>query len=170
MVKQRYLWKFLQVLNLSYIFAAENNKQLIPAVLAVEHPTIRATNMTKQEEIKTLQSLKGDTYFAQYFKDSDIDIMCENIRNDFAIEGGTEFHKESATLRQQLKDAFKTYKNKVRALVSDSIILAHDPEMEATFAGYIGKMELIKVKRENNIPLTNQEIDYLINAATENNQ
>ena len=139
-------------------------------MLAVEHPITCATYMTKQEEIKTLQSLKGDTYFAQYFKDSDIDIMCENIRNDFAIEGGTEFHKESATLRQQLKDAFKTYKNKVRALVSDSIILAHDPEMEATFAGYIGKMELIKVKRENNIPLTNAEIDYLINAATENNQ
>ena len=137
-------------------------------MLAVEHPTIRATNMTKQEEINILQSLKGDTYFAQYFKDSDIDIMCENIRNDFAIEGGTEFQKESATLRQQLKDAFKTYKNKVRALVSDSIILAHDPEMEATFAGYIGKMELIKVKRENNIPLTNQEIDYLINAAENN--
>lgn len=42
--------------------------------------------MTKQEEIDILQSLKGDTYFAQFFGSKDIDQMCQNINNDFAIE------------------------------------------------------------------------------------
>ena len=41
--------------------------------------------MTKQEEIDILQSLKGDTYFAQFFGSKDIDQMCQNINNDFAI-------------------------------------------------------------------------------------
>ena len=45
--------------------------------------------MTKQEEIKVLQSLKSDTYFAQKFG-ADIDKMCENIKNDFAIQGFTK--------------------------------------------------------------------------------
>lgn len=46
--------------------------------------------MTKQEEIDILQSLKGDTYFAQFFGSKDIDQMCQNINNDFAIEGGID--------------------------------------------------------------------------------
>lgn len=121
-------------------------------------------NMTKQEEIKTLQSLKGDTYFAQYFKDSDIDIMCENIRNDLPIEFGTFFTIWSVTIDDERKE----FRNKITSLVSKAITLAHDPEMEKIFEDAIGKMELIKVKRENNIPLTNNEIDYLINAAENN--
>ena len=42
--------------------------------------------MTKQDEIEVLQSLKGDTYFSQFFTSNDIDQMCQNIRNDFPIE------------------------------------------------------------------------------------
>ena len=41
--------------------------------------------MTKTEEIKVLQSLKGDTYFAQVFPNKVIDQMCENIKMDFAL-------------------------------------------------------------------------------------
>ena len=50
--------------------------------------------MRKQEEIQVLQSLKGDTYFAQKFG-SDIDQMCENIKNDFPIEMGCVFMTET---------------------------------------------------------------------------
>lgn len=50
--------------------------------------------MTKQEEIDILQSLKGDTYFAQFFGSKDIDQMCQNISNDFAIEGGCGFSQK----------------------------------------------------------------------------
>lgn len=42
--------------------------------------------MTATQEIELLQSLKGDTYFAQVFKPETIDAMCENIRKDFPID------------------------------------------------------------------------------------
>ena len=51
--------------------------------------------MTKQEEIDILQSLKGDTYFAQFFGSKDIDQMCQNINNDFVIEGGCGFSQKT---------------------------------------------------------------------------
>lgn len=44
--------------------------------------------MTKTEEIKVLQSLKGDTYFAQVFPAKVIDQMCENIKMDFSLDNG----------------------------------------------------------------------------------
>ena len=42
--------------------------------------------MKRAEEIQILQSLKGDTYFADFFGEHDIDQMCENIKNDFGLE------------------------------------------------------------------------------------
>ena len=48
------------------------------------------TTMTREEEIKTLQSLKGNTYFGQVFDNDTIDQMCANIKNDFGIECGVE--------------------------------------------------------------------------------
>jgi len=46
--------------------------------------------MDKQSEIKVLKSLKGETYFNQLFTGEEIDQMCENISNDFAIEYGID--------------------------------------------------------------------------------
>ena len=46
--------------------------------------------MDASQEIKILQSLKGDTYFAQVFKPETIDAMCENIRRDFMIDCGID--------------------------------------------------------------------------------
>jgi len=46
--------------------------------------------MDKQQEIRELKSLKGDTYFNQFFAEEEIDQMCENISSDFAIECGIE--------------------------------------------------------------------------------
>ena len=49
--------------------------------------------MTKEKEIQILQSLKGDTYFAQMFGD-DIDRMCENL-GDGAKSQGVRKHEKS---------------------------------------------------------------------------
>lgn len=46
--------------------------------------------MTKKEEIDVLQSLKGDTYFAQFFGSKDIDQMCQNINNDFPLRADAD--------------------------------------------------------------------------------
>lgn len=62
--------------------------------------------MTKEKEIQILQSLKGDTYFAQMFGD-DIDKMCENISVDFAIESGCKFNAKAEVLQKELQEQKK---------------------------------------------------------------
>lgn len=63
--------------------------------------------MDKQQEIKILQSLKGGTYFNQFFSSDDIDKMCENIRNDFPIEYNSLFYAKAESLQKTLNDAKK---------------------------------------------------------------
>lgn len=60
--------------------------------------------MTKQEEVHALQSLKGDTYFAQVFG-QDIDQMCENVKNDFGIMLNTTYALHLESLEKALKAA-----------------------------------------------------------------
>ena len=59
--------------------------------------------MEKVKEIELLQSLKGDTYFAQLFGDEQIDAMCENIRNDFPIERGLNLFEGSLVVQENAK-------------------------------------------------------------------
>lgn len=59
--------------------------------------------MEKVKEIELLQSLKGDTYFAQLFGDKQIDAMCENIRNDFPIEYGLNLFEDSLVAQENTK-------------------------------------------------------------------
>lgn len=59
--------------------------------------------MDKAKEIELLQSLKGDTYFAQLFGNEQIDNMCQNIRNDFPIECGLKLFQESPVARENAK-------------------------------------------------------------------
>ena len=59
--------------------------------------------MEKVKEIELLQSLKGDTYFAQLFGDEQIDAMCQNIRNDFPIECGLKLFQASPVARENAK-------------------------------------------------------------------
>lgn len=68
--------------------------------------------MTKQEEIDILQSLKGDTYFAQFFGSKDIDQMCQNINNDFAIEGGCGFNQKAEALERINADLKRRFNRK----------------------------------------------------------
>ena len=59
--------------------------------------------MEKAKEIELLQSLKGDTYFAQLFGDEQIDAMCQNIRNDFPIECGLTLFLASPVAKENTK-------------------------------------------------------------------
>ena len=71
--------------------------------------------MNRQEEIKVLQSLKEDTYFAQGSKPDTIDAMCRNIENDFPLDCGVDLFEncqsvirarnEVKTLRGQLDES-----------------------------------------------------------------
>lgn len=119
--------------------------------------------MTKLEEIKILQSLKGDTYFAQVFG-SDIDKMCENIKNDYPIERGCQFAAKSEALQELLKAQQAASKDRLLSFAHDIIYNMDDcdDELYDTVKGYIGIDEIIKFKHSQKMELNEKEIDYLV--------
>lgn len=122
--------------------------------------------MTKQEEIDILQSLKGDTYFAQFFGSKDIDQMCQNINNDFAIEGGCRFSQKAEALERINADLKKEIQQKIydlgMELIKDLDKGFDEDAIYQLVKGEVGVDAIIKFKRKNDLELTDKEIDYLV--------
>lgn len=124
--------------------------------------------MTKEKEIQILQSLKGDTYFAQMFGD-DIDKMCENISVDFAIESGCKFNAKAEVLQKELQERKKQAKQEALDFAYDIILAFHEHEGDGVhdrvhqiIESRIGIDELIKFKHSQKIELSDTEINYLV--------
>lgn len=122
--------------------------------------------MTTEKEIQILQSLKGDTYFAQKFG-ADIDTMCYNIENDFAIECGCTFNKEAGVLQKELNDLKKQAKQEALDFAYDIILAFHESDgvrdkVYQTIESRIGIDEMIKFKHSQKIELSDTEINYLV--------
>lgn len=122
--------------------------------------------MTKQEEIDILQSLKGDTYFAQFFGSKDIDQICQNINNDFAIEGGCGFNQKAEALERINADLKKEIQQKIydlgMELIKDLDKGFDEDAIYQLVKGEVGVDAIIKFKRKNDLELTDKEIDYLV--------
>ena len=122
--------------------------------------------MTKQEEIDILQSLKGDTYFAQFFGSKDLDQMCQNINNDFAIEGGCRFSQKAEALERINADLKKEIQQKIydlgMELIKDLDKGFDEDAIYQLVKGEVGVDAIIKFKRKNDLKLTDKEIDYLV--------
>ena len=122
--------------------------------------------MTKQEEIDILQSLKGDTYFAQFFGSKDIDQMCQNINNNFAIEGGCGFYQKAEALERINADLKKEIQQKIydlgMELIKDLDKGFDEDAIYQLVKGEVGVDAIIKFKRKNDLELTDKEIDYLV--------
>lgn len=122
--------------------------------------------MTKQEEIDILQSLKGDTYFAQFFGSKDIDQMCQNINNDFAIEGGCGFYQKAEALERINADLKKEIQQKIydlgMELIKDLDKGFDEDTIYQLVKGEVGVDAIIKFKRKNDLKLMDKEIDYLV--------
>ncbi len=117
--------------------------------------------MTREQEIKTLQSLKGDTYFAQYFSEADIDRMCENINCDFAIELGCTFGRKPKSELDSLRVGLTAL---VKAMCEDDLL---DPE-SATYkqlAALVGRKDIIRAKMALGCELDKVEIKWLCQKA-----
>lgn len=137
--------------------------------------------MDASQEIKILQSLKGDTYFAQIFKPETIDAMCENIRRDFMIDCGidifencqaaTKARSETKTLRGQLeerhneiedlheqKDEIIDFLIEQAGVTSDSNTKKNLFEKVADIIGY---KELIRRKITKGYTLNNHDLEWL---------
>ena len=122
--------------------------------------------MNKFDEIALLKSLRGDTYFAQYFGE-DIDTMCGNIENDFPIEMGCRFNEKAEEMRKAAEDA-KATAFEERKITVEKIIRYGEPEWDSELYHYCaslcGPLFIIETKRSIGQELFDEEVDYLINA------
>lgn len=122
--------------------------------------------MDKETEIKTLQSLKGDTYFAQFFNSHDIDQMCENIKNDFCIELDCQFNQKASQLERinaDLKKEFEGIKynwgmNFIKAIDCG----CEEEDIYKLVQDELGLDTIIKYKHKEGLELNDKEIEYLV--------
>ena len=123
--------------------------------------------MTKEEEIKHLMALMGkgcgDTYFNQFFSICDIEQMIQNIKDDFAIEMGCSFAKKAEELEKKLHEEQKAHDQDMLDFVEDLLVTEYRGGNSLNVAMVkIGMDNTIKIKRKNKIPLSEEEIDYLV--------
>jgi hypothetical protein len=118
--------------------------------------------MDKQTEIKTLKSLKCDTYFAAFFGE-DINQMCLNISNDFPLELGCNFSKKAEVLEKKLHKEQKAHDQDMLDFVETLLVTeANGGNSLRVAREKIGMDNTIKIKRKNKIVLSEEEIDYLV--------
>lgn len=123
--------------------------------------------MEKAKEIELLQSLKGDTYFAQLFGDEQIDAMCQNIRNDFPIECGLKLFqaspvaKENAKLKSQVAQL-----QQVDETVAKTLLYKANEHLDDTLVDLaeclIGHNKCLIMKLRLVLPLSEDDRDELI--------
>ena len=123
--------------------------------------------MTKEEEIKHLMALMGkgcgDTYFNQFFSICDIEQMIQNIKDDFAIEMGCSFTKKAEELEKKLHEEQKAHDQDMLDFVEDMLLTEAQGGNSLNVAmKKIGMDNTIKIKRKNQIPLSEEEIEYLV--------
>ena len=139
--------------------------------------------MDASQEIKILQSLKGDTYFAQVFKPETIDAMCENIRRDFMIDCGIDVFEnchsamkarsEALTNKGLLDEAngtiesLREQKSEMTDLIIQLLYAGNNPstdqEAEKFLDTYIGRKEIIKHKIKLGLKLSYLDEKWLYN-------
>ena len=123
--------------------------------------------MEKAKEIELLQSLKGDTYFAQLFGDEQIDAMCQNIRNDFPIECGLTLFLASPVAKEntKLKSQIAQLRQDAKAVAKGILVIANDyseDALEDLAERLIGHNKCLALKLRSAIPLSKDDRDELI--------
>ena len=105
----------------------------------------------------------GDTYFNQFFSSDDIEQMVRNIHADFAIEMGCSFTQKAKELEKKLHEEQKAHDQDMLDFVEDLLVTEYRGGNSLNVAMVkIGMDNTIKIKRKNKIPLSEEEIDYLV--------
>ncbi len=124
--------------------------------------------MDKKQEIEVLQSLKGDTYFAQFFGGLDIDLMCENIKNDFPIELNCAFYQKAEILNKQLEEQKRKERERKEEFVGfmiDDFDGEIPDQIYSRLVDAVGHLFIINWKRQRQYKLSEAEIDWLVQEA-----
>ena len=123
--------------------------------------------MKKEKEIEILQSLKGDTYFAQLFGDAEIDAMCENIRNDYPIECGialfqeSEVAKENANLKGKLAARWEAEEAAAKGILRKAGE-HYDEALEEVAERLVGRKKCLRLKLSEGMDLTEDDREELM--------
>lgn len=92
--------------------------------------------------------------------------MCQNINNDFAIEGGCGFSQKAEALERINADLKKEIQQKIydlgMELIKDLDKGFDEDAIYQLVKGEVGVDAIIKFKRKNDLELTDKEIDYLV--------
>ena len=88
--------------------------------------------------------------------------MCQNINNDFAIEGGCGFNQKAEALERINADLKKEIQQKIYDLGMELIKDLDEDAIYQLVKGEVGVDAIIKFKRKNDLELTDKEIDYLV--------
>ena len=123
--------------------------------------------MEKAKEIELLQSLKGDTYFAQLFGDEQIDAMCQNIRNDYPIECGLKLFQESPVAKEnaKLKGKVALHYQLVETAAKGILTKAseyHDEALEDIAERLVGRKACLIIKLYSGLPLAEDDRKEII--------
>ena len=128
--------------------------------------------MEKVKEIELLQSLKGDTYFAQLFGNEQIDAMCENIRNDYPIECGLNLFQCSPVAKEniELKKRLACCQEREESVAKGILIKANDhldDSLEDLAERLIGHKKCLVIKLHSALPLSEEDRDTLVKLLAE---
>lgn len=122
--------------------------------------------MTRQEEANLLRAMKGDTYFAQYFGDSDIEQMAQNVEKDFPIELECIFNKKADVLKKEIAKLKNEHKQELLNICQKlikKIDMGFDEDgIYQVVEEAIGKDAIIKYKHKESIDFTDEELSYLV--------
>ena len=128
--------------------------------------------MEKVKEIELLQSLKGDTYFAQLFDDKQIDAMCENIKNDYPIELGLNLFesspiaKENAELKKRLTRCTEKVETAAKGLLTKASEYS-DESLEDLAEQLVGYKKCLTIKLRLALPLSEEDRSTLVKLLAE---
>lgn len=122
--------------------------------------------MTRKEESNKLRTFKGETYFSQFFGDSDIEQMAQNVENDFPIELNCMFNKKVELLNQEIVKLKEKHKQDILDICQKlirNIDTGNDEDVIYQIAeDAIGKDAIIKYKYQDGLEFSDKELNYLV--------
>jgi len=129
--------------------------------------------MTKAQEIKTLESLRKDSYFSAHFSNADIDAMIDNIRKDFDLLTSTRIGEELTQRTEAInqRDDAQNELEKVLLRLNNAKAqnekifgeLIEGTDSEEVLENNFAIEKRIKFKLMHSLNLTGTETDFMIN-------